>query len=150
MKLSASPILVATRAMALVGAMVFVSGDLTAGSGSFCAGETSSSGDSWLVKYYSPNPVTTRDLHERIVEIVPRNETAEVCPSEISILTSMPQHGHGMSTKPKILIEHHCKFRIVGNHWHMPGRWQQKLILKTGYVIEEAYINVDLKITGCR
>ena len=43
----------------------------------------------------------------------------------------MPEHNHGMVTKPKVIAQSDGKYQIKGVQFHMKGRWEVIFRLKT-------------------
>jgi hypothetical protein len=57
----------------------------------------------------------------------------------------MPEHDHGLPTKPQITTtEQMGTYRLEGLRFHMPGDWQIKLVIRTDRATDSILIPLQL------
>jgi len=64
---------------------------------------------------------------------------------ELHADAAMPEHDHGMNTKPKVRANPDGSFTVKGMLFHMPGRWELYLDVTRAGVTERAQFEVQLE-----
>jgi hypothetical protein len=89
-------------------------------------------------------PIVINQIHNWILRL----ETAEgltVSGADITLEGGMPDHDHGLPTKPRISEPQDENYYLVeGIRFHMRGRWELELKIIQGTHIESALISLDL------
>jgi hypothetical protein len=57
----------------------------------------------------------------------------------------MPEHGHGMNTKPRVTPLGDGRFRVDGMLFHMPGLWNLVFVVKDGRAYGQAILPVTIE-----
>jgi len=58
---------------------------------------------------------------------------------------AMPEHDHGMNTKPKVRADLDGSFAVGGMLFHMPGHWELYLDVTRAGVTERAQFPIELE-----
>lgn len=92
-------------------------------------------------KAYTSIPMN--EYFEFILTITPKDSTKTL--KTPTIAAEMPDHGHGMNTKPVIEDLGDGKYRVKGMLFHMPGWWKLSIKDFSGDGVErEVAFNVEL------
>ena len=97
-----------------------------------------------------------KDAEGKVYETVPFNKifsmvltvTGSLAEGKEPVIEAiMPEHKHGMNTKPKLKSLPDGKYEVTGMLFHMPGWWTIKVELpSSGGEVESVTFNVMLKI----
>ncbi len=90
-------------------------------------------------------PVPINELHAWTLHI----ETAAGAPVENAVITvsgDMPEHGHGMPTKPQVTAELGSgDYRVEGMQFQMGGWWTMIFDIEAGGQADRVIFNLQLK-----
>ncbi|MCA9294685.1 MAG: hypothetical protein KDA20_12820 [Phycisphaerales bacterium] len=95
----------------------------------------------------SPDPVRLNELFNMFVTITGHADpTRTKGPIAISADAAMPQHGHGMSVRPRVETgrDPHNGFRVQGMLLHMPGPWKVYIDITEGAITERAAFDIEV------
>lgn len=88
---------------------------------------------------------------------IPMNESFEVrgcvrtvngqSASKVALMVdaAMPEHQHGMNTKPRVEVSADNCFHVDGMLFHMPGRWELYFDITQDGITERAQTEVNLE-----
>ena len=90
------------------------------------------------------NPIVINQIHNWILQL----ETAEgltVSGADITLEGGMPEHDHGLPTKPRITESQDENYYLVeGIRFHMRGHWELEIKIIQGTSTDTALISLDL------
>ena len=90
------------------------------------------------------DPIVINRIHSWILHL----ETAEgqtVSGAEITLVGGMPEHDHGLSTKPRITWSQDENYYLVeGIRFHMRGYWELEIKITQGSNMDTVRIPLDL------
>lgn len=111
--------------------------------------EVVSNGGAYRVRYQTrPQPIPMNEPFAIDVEIEPVTRNGdEGQPSEIMLHVDadMPEHGHGMNTRPQVERRGPGRFAVSGMLFHMPGYWEVYLDITRDHRTERAQFEVTLE-----
>lgn len=88
-------------------------------------------------------PVPVGRIHTWTVYIIPKGSAAPI-PSDILIDGGMPQHGHGLPTRPKVVTQlPDGGYRVEGMKFNMTGWWTLTVHI-SGAAPDEVTFNLRL------
>ncbi len=107
--------------------------------------------DTWLMLTDKPlsyqsqvDPISINQIHNWILHL----ETAEgqtVSAAEMTLKGGMPEHDHGLPTKPRISASQDEGYYLVeGIRFHMRGHWELEFKINHGTNIDTVLIPLDL------
>jgi len=77
----------------------------------------------------SINPLRINTIHSWQIRIID-SESKPVTMASVSIEGGMPEHDHGLPTRPKVTSEiSPGTYLLQGVRFHMPGRWEIKFTI---------------------
>jgi hypothetical protein len=86
----------------------------------------------------------TRNEHFSL-EVLLEPEAGAATPSSVLVDADMPDHGHGMNTKPETIHEGGARYRANGMLFHMEGEWSIAVEVTIGAMKERALFPVSLE-----
>ena len=88
----------------------------------------------------NPDPIKLNELFSLRVKL-----DDDRCVS-IDVDAAMPQHGHGMSVRPRVTeLSDSCgRFNIEGMMVHMPGQWKIYIDITEGAITERASFDIEV------
>jgi hypothetical protein len=90
------------------------------------------------------NPIVINQIHNWILRL----ENAEgltVSGADITLEGGMPEHDHGLPTKPRITESRDENYYLVeGMRFHMSGHWELEIKIIQGTNTDTALISLDL------
>ncbi|TWT40340.1 hypothetical protein RAS1_40480 [Phycisphaerae bacterium RAS1] len=114
--------------------------------------QITSNGGAYRVRYRPrPQPIPMNAPFALDVEIEPiskdagRAGGAERSDVMLNVDADMPEHGHGMNTKPIITRTGPGRFTVGGLLFHMPGYWEVYLDITRDNRTERAQFDVTLE-----
>ncbi len=109
--------------------------------------ETLSNGGRYLVTcWIVPQPPGVNELFELVVEIKEAADpTSRVTDLELIADADMPEHGHGMNTRPEVQSLSNGRFLVQGMMFHMFGFWEIYLDITRHGVTERAQLELTLE-----
>lgn len=108
---------------------------------------TLSNDNSYFVTYTpTPDPIPLNKMFELSVRVCSAQDRSRPLLSlELHADAAMPEHDHGMNTKPKVRVNADGSFTVKGMLFHMPGRWELYLDVTRAGVTERAQFEVQLE-----
>ncbi|MFO0829744.1 MAG: FixH family protein [Phycisphaerales bacterium] len=105
--------------------------------------------DGFTVRWTTiPDPIVARDPFVVLVELYRDAEcTTPLRGGSVDVDASMPQHGHGMNVRPKMIDLGDGRHRAEGMLFHMPGRWELFVDRTESGVTERAQTTVMIPIS---
>ncbi len=77
----------------------------------------------------SINPLRINTMHSWQIRVID-SESKPVTMASVSIEGGMPEHDHGLPTRPKVTSEiSPGTYLLQGVRFHMPGRWEIKFTI---------------------
>jgi hypothetical protein len=109
--------------------------------------ECLSNGGTYRVSYTpAPDPIPLNELFTLTAWIVPVEKAPPVTSlSALSVNAAMPEHDHGMNTRPRVVAQPDGSYRVEGLLFHMPGRWELYFDVSDGGSTERAQVEVNLE-----
>jgi hypothetical protein len=109
--------------------------------------ECLSNGGTYRVSYTpAPDPIPLNELFTLTAWVVPAEKAQPVTsPSVLSVDAAMPEHDHGMNTRPRVVAQQDGSYRVEGLLFHMPGRWELYFDVSSGGSTERAQVEVNLE-----
>lgn len=90
------------------------------------------------------DPIVINRIHRWVLRV----ETAEGHPvsgAQITMQGGMPEHDHGLPTRPRVTASHDPGgYLIEGIRFHMNGRWELEFTINTGSDEDTVLIPLDL------
>ena len=68
--------------------------------------------------------------------------------AEFELDATMPQHGHGMSTRPEHREQGEGRYLTEGMKLHMPGRWELRARARTPSIDDEIALVYEQPVSG--
>jgi hypothetical protein len=85
-----------------------------------------------------PDPIPFNELFSMKISV-----TGAPAPVTLAgFRVTMPSHGHGMNTRPKLSVLNAREFVVEGMQFQMEGHWEIKISPSAGGVTETAYFDV--------
>jgi len=103
---------------------------------------TSANGHYRLYYRSEPEPIPLNQPFILTVRVEHATPAAE--PFSLSVNARMPQHRHGMNTRPRVHDLGDGKFRVEGLLFHMAGRWELHFDISVDGVTTRAQDDVEL------
>jgi hypothetical protein len=91
-----------------------------------------------------PDPVPLNATFALEVEVADA-AGGDVSALELAADAAMPDHGHGMNTKPRVTRLGPGRFKVEGMLFHMPGYWELYFDLARGALRERAQFALELE-----
>ena len=87
----------------------------------------------WIIHVHSDiSPLRINEMHSWRIKVLD-SESEPVTNASISIEGGMPDHDHGLPTRPRITSEiRPGTYLLQGIRFHKPGKWECKFIITTG------------------
>ena len=87
--------------------------------------EAVSDGGSWSLSYVpSPDPIPPVDNFGLTLQLVDAESGDAVVGAALEMDATMPEHNHGMNTRPPVVEVGEGTYRVEGMQFHMSGHWQ--------------------------
>ena len=102
---------------------------------------------SYYVAYTpSPDPIPLNQMFQLLVWVSPAADRTRVL-SDVRLQAgaAMPEHDHGMNTRPKVGANADGSFVVGGMLFHMPGHWELYLDVTRAGITERAQVDVQLE-----
>lgn len=107
--------------------------------GDAVVGTASTSGGSYQVKYLANPGIPLNEPFALTLDISPLTETAaDLSTINIVVDARMPQHNHGMNTRPNVEKVADGQYSVTGMLMHMPGEWELYVDVQAGESTERA------------
>ncbi|MBI1296969.1 Auxin-binding protein [bacterium] len=91
-----------------------------------------------------PNPIAINDMHSWILNLQTADGQA-VDDAEIGVDGGMPQHGHGLPTRPQVTENlGNGDYLVEGLRFQMPGWWEVKFEITAAGQSDNITFNVVL------
>lgn len=107
-------------------------------------------GNFYVVATPRPNPIPFQELFSLEVKVYKSADKKELAKgvSLDQVRATMPAHGHGMKTQPKVEATGDATFKVEGMKFHMQGegkdgRWAVEFVLAEGGTIDQAKFDVQ-------
>ena len=107
-------------------------------------------GNFYVVVTPEPNPIPFQELFALDVKVYESKEAEKLVEgvSLDQVRATMPAHGHGMKTEPKITANEDGSFAVEGMKFHMQGegedgRWVVETVLNKDGTIDQAKFDVQ-------
>jgi len=106
-----------------------------------------SNDESYYVTYTpNPDPIPLNRMFELSVWVCSaKDRSRSLSEIELRADAAMPEHDHGMNTKPKVRANADGSFTVRGMLFHMPGRWELYLDVVRAGVTERAQFEIQLE-----
>ena len=87
----------------------------------------------WIIHVHSDiSPLRINEMHSWRIKVLD-SESEPVTNASISVEGGMPDHDHGLPTRPRITSEiRPGTYLMQGIRFHMPGKWECKFVITTG------------------
>ncbi|RMF74767.1 MAG: hypothetical protein D6744_14170 [Planctomycetota bacterium] len=92
-----------------------------------------------------PSPIPSNELFEIIAEVATAGGESLPDDADLQVDAAMPEHNHGMITRPKVTRLPDGRYRARGMLFHMPGRWVIYFDVTRGGVTSRAEAEVVLE-----
>lgn len=89
-----------------------------------------------------PAPIPLNELFSLNVAIEPQGDVES--PDAVVVDADMPEHKHGMNTKPVGTRKDESTWTIEGMLFHMPGAWELYVDVDAGGIVERAVIPIEM------
>jgi hypothetical protein len=93
----------------------------------------------------SPSPIPLNDMFDLMVEVKAKPSVKDPNPFWLNADAQMPEHNHGMNTKPRVEDLGKGKFAVRGMLFHMSGKWILLFNVAKGSVHEQARTEIVLE-----
>ncbi len=102
---------------------------------------------SYFVAYTrTPDPIPLNKMFTLSVSVGSAQDRARALTGiELHADAAMPEHDHGMNTRPKVKTNPDGTFTVRGMLFHMPGRWELYLDVVRAGITERAQFEVRLE-----
>ncbi len=81
-----------------------------------------------------------------VIWVSPAQDRTRLAPdARIHADAAMPEHDHGMNTKPKVRANSDGSFAVSGMLFHMPGHWELYVDVTSAGVTERAQFDIQLE-----
>lgn len=99
----------------------------------------------YLVHYYSElQPIRINTLHAWVLQVTAA-DGKPLSGAVIEIRGGMPQHDHGLPTRPQVNAGAvGGTYRVEGLRFHMPGEWQVSISISVGTEADSCVISLQL------
>lgn len=112
--------------------------------GEFGLGPRTSSTGLYVATLQPAAPLAVRRLQTVRVQVIDAAQNA-VDGAQITVDGGMPQHGHGLPTRPRVTKGlGNGVYEIEGVRFNMGGWWEFKLAIRTSAGIDSVTFNLDL------
>lgn len=101
----------------------------------------------YFVSYLpQPYPIPLNEMFELTVWVAaPKEKTKVPGDIQLQVDAAMPEHDHGMNTKPKVTANADGSFKVSGMLLHMPGHWELYFDVTRAGITERAQFDVELE-----
>lgn len=108
-------------------------------------GTVSNDGTYFIAFTPKPDPIPLNHLFELTVRVYAADDlNRPLTDVALQADAAMPDHDHGMNTRPKVRREPDGSFHVAGMQFHMPGHWELYLDASRGNVTERAQFDINL------
>lgn len=105
----------------------------------------SSDGSYVVVCRPRPDPIPLNELFELDLFVLHPRLRTPVGEVRVMVDADMPEHRHGMNTRPQIRPNPDGSLRVSGMHLFMPGYWEIYVDIERDGVIERAQFGLTLE-----
>jgi hypothetical protein len=124
--------------------MIHGTGAVRPSEAEFGLGPRGSQNGLYLARLEPSAPLRTRTMQSLRVVITDANGQA-VDGATITVDGGMPQHGHGLPTRPRVTRGHgNGSYEVEGLRFNMGGWWEFKLAIRTAAGADSVTFNLDL------
>ena len=87
----------------------------------------------WIIHVHSDiSPLRINEMHSWQIKVLD-SKSEPVTNASISVEGGMPDHDHGLATRPRITSEiTPGTYLLQGVRFHMPGKWECKFVITAG------------------
>lgn len=103
---------------------------------------SSSGGTFSVVLKSSPAPIPLNEPFELTVDVRLARPVDDTNPLWLAVEATMPEHAHGMNTRPRVEALPDGRFAVKGLLFHMAGEWELVLNIAKGRIHEQARTRV--------
>jgi hypothetical protein len=93
-----------------------------------------------------PAEVPVNELFELRLAVYPdASRTALAADVDVAVHADMPEHGHGMNTRPEVRRMPDGSFHVAGMLFHMLGFWEIYVDVRCGGITDRAVFAVEIE-----
>ena len=94
---------------------------------------TAETANGWIIHVHSDiSPIRINEMHSWHIKVLD-SKSEPVSNASISVEGGMPDHDHGLPTRPRITSEiAPGTYLLQGVRFHMPGKWKCKFVITAG------------------
>ena len=87
----------------------------------------------WIIHVHSDiSPLRINEMHSWQIKVLD-SKSEPVTNASISVEGGMPDHDHGLPTRPRVTSEiTPGTYLLQGVRFHMPGKWEFKFVITAG------------------
>ena len=87
----------------------------------------------WIIHVHSDiSPLRINEMHSWQIKVLD-SKSEPVTNASISVEGGMPDHDHGLATRPRVTSEiTPGTYLLQGVRFHMPGKWECKFVITAG------------------
>ena len=99
----------------------------------------------WIIHVHSDvSPLRINEMHSWQIKVLD-SKSEPVTNASISVEGGMPDHDHGLPTRPRVTSEiAPGTYLLRGVRFHMPGKWECKFVITAGTRQEIGLANFEL------
>jgi len=115
------------------------------GRGSEAPDITLETANGWIIHVHSDvSPLRINEMHSWQIKVLD-SKSEPVTNASISVEGGMPDHDHGLPTRPRVTSEiAPGTYLLRGVRFHMPGKWECKFVITAGTRQEIGLANFEL------
>lgn len=92
-----------------------------------------------------PSPIPMNEPFTLDVVVLGEAEAGIGKNLKLDVDAAMPEHQHGMNTRPRVQTSGDGRFLVEGMLFHMPGHWELYFDITDGAVSERAQFDINLE-----
>ena len=101
--------------------------------------EVVSDGGSWMLRYVpEPDPIPPVSNFALRLSLSDASSGEPMAGAQLELSATMPEHNHGMNTRPPVTEVGEGEYRVDGMQFHMSGHWQMEFRIVSEDTIELA------------
>ena len=99
----------------------------------------------WIIHVHSDiSPLRINEMHSWQIKVLD-SKSEPVTNASISVEGGMPDHDHGLPTRPRVTSEiRPGTYLMQGIRFHMPGKWEWKFVITAGTRQEIGLVEFEL------